>query len=101
MLKDALRLGLMTKEELSPEDNVLVFPTIAEEWTPDYVPRPFSYDTGDFEPPEEEGAWKKHVPRVSAPEQESLWPFYLEWALKLFLVLCAVIGFSFLITGPH
>lgn len=78
-----------------------LWPIIREEDAKDYVPRPFSYDMGDFDHPEEKKSWKERIPTMHASEQESPWPFYLEWALKLFVVLCAVIGFSFLITGPH
>lgn len=85
---DAKRLGLTLN-------------VIAEEHAPDFKPRPFSVDIGDFDEPEKKESWQERIPVVPAPEQESLWPFYLEVAWKLFATFVFIVGLAFLVTGPH
>lgn len=76
-----------------------LWPIIREEDAKDYVPRPFSYDMGDFDPPEK--SWQERKAIMPAPEQESPWPFMLEVAFKLFFGFVFIVGLAYLATGPH
>lgn len=100
-LREARELQL-TDEETEIEESPVQkeeFKLLPDLYVPEGMKATFSVDIGDL--PEEKGTWQDRVPTVPAPEQESMWPFYLDIVLKLAIVFLIIMGIAHIVTGPH